>query len=711
MINDMHTIGMTMQQVQVNTKFLNALPSESSKFVTNVKLAKNPLALVANSQTLYNPSQSSQHLVTQQSQAEFPQLDYGLAIPTFQQGEDPIDCINKAMEFLFAVTSRFPPLNNQLRTSSNPRNQETIQYGRVTVQQVQGRQTQSFAGTRNRGIATTSRGNYAAGQAKEKLMLAEAQEAGQILDEEQLAFITDPGIAKVQESHDAGIQDTNYSTPNDLLVLSLTEQMTDQVANLDKENQTNKMILILEEESRSKMLDKQNDPISIKQKINISLIDYSKLNKIKEDFGKCFVTKKELSAEQALWLKHSNYNPEISIKSHTPVRIEAHSELSKVVQIVLWYLDSALFKHITENRSKLINFVNKFLGTVRFGNDHIAKIMGYGDYQMGNVTISRVYYVEGLGHNLFFVGQFCDSDLEVAFFIAPESIVLTSTPSSTTIDQDAPSTSISQTNQETSSPVIPLSAKEANHDIEVAHMDNNPYTEDHLIDNVIGEPSRPVSIQNQLLYEALLCYFDAFLSSVEPKSYKEALTESYRIEAMQEELNEYERLEVRELVPRPDRIMIITLKWIYKVKLDELGVTRLEAIRIFIAFTAHMNMIAYQIDVKTAFLNGILREAVYVSQPDGFIDPENPSHVYKLKKALYSLKQALQACRPDLVFVVCMCARYQAKPTEKDLHAVKRIFQYLRGTINMGLWYLKDSCITLTAFTDADQAGCQDTKK
>ncbi|GKE08650.1 retrovirus-related pol polyprotein from transposon TNT 1-94 [Tanacetum coccineum] len=86
-----------------------------------------------------------------------------------------------------------------------------------------------------------------------------------------------------------------------------------------------------------------------------------------------------------------------------------------VVQIVLWYLDSGCSKHMTGNRSQLTNFVNKFLGTVKFGNDQIAKIMGYGDYQIGNVTISRVYYVEGLGHNLFSVGQFCDSDLEVAF--------------------------------------------------------------------------------------------------------------------------------------------------------------------------------------------------------------------------------------------------------------------------------------------------------
>ncbi|GJZ10879.1 retrovirus-related pol polyprotein from transposon TNT 1-94 [Tanacetum coccineum] len=91
------------------------------------------------------------------------------------------------------------------------------------------------------------------------------------------------------------------------------------------------------------------------------------------------------------------------------------SSKRKVVQIVLWYLDSGCSKHMTRDRSQLTNFVNKFLGTVKFGNDHVAKILGYGDYQIGNVTISRVYYVEGLGHNLFFVGQFCDSNLEVAF--------------------------------------------------------------------------------------------------------------------------------------------------------------------------------------------------------------------------------------------------------------------------------------------------------
>ncbi|GJR87183.1 retrovirus-related pol polyprotein from transposon TNT 1-94 [Tanacetum coccineum] len=164
----------------------------------------------------------------------------------------------------------------------------------------------------------------------------------------------------------------------------------------------------------------------------------------------------------------------------------------------------------------------------------------------------------------------------------------------------------------------------------------------------------------------MFCYFDVFLTSVKPKNYKEALKESCWIEAMQEELNEFERLEVWELVPHPDRVIIIILKYIFKVKLDELGGflknkarlvargyrqedgiefeesftpgARLEAIKIFIAYTTHKNMIVYQMDVKTAFLNGILRKEVYVSQLDGFVDQDNPNHVYKLKKALYGLK-------------------------------------------------------------------------
>ncbi|GJV52547.1 retrovirus-related pol polyprotein from transposon TNT 1-94 [Tanacetum coccineum] len=257
--------------------------------------------------------------------------------------------------------------------------------------------------------------------------------------------------------------------------------------------------------------------------------------------------------------------------------------------------------------------------------------------------------------------------------IAPEHAVSNGSPSSTTVDQDAPTPSNSSTQQETQTPILSHDVEEDNHDIEVAHMGNDPYfgipipevtsdqssssviihkivhpdhhvsehnskwTKDHPLENIIGALDRPVSTRLQLHEQALFCYYDAFLTSVEPKNYKEALTQACWIEAMQEELHEFEPLEV-----------LGTSSWLSSrrgIDFEEsfAPVARLEAIRIFLAFAAHMNMVIYQMDVKTAFLNGNLREEVYVSQPDGFVDPDKPNHVYKLKKALYGLKQAPRA--------------------------------------------------------------------
>nr|GEU35362.1 retrovirus-related Pol polyprotein from transposon TNT 1-94 [Tanacetum cinerariifolium] len=265
----------------------------------------------------------------------------------------------------------------------------------------------------------------------------------------------------------------------------------------------------------------------------------------------------------------------------------------------------------------------------------------------------------------------------IAGIIPLEQAVLTGSPSSTIVDQDAPSPSKSQTTPETQSHAIPQDVEEDIHDIEIAHMENDSlfgmpisevasdqssltvsphtimqpdhkipqhnskWTKDHPLENIIDQLSRPVSTRLQLHEQALFCYYDAFLTYVEPKTYKDALTQSCWIEAMQEELNEFKRLEVWELVPRPDKVMVITLK---NESIESFAsVARLEAIRIFLAYASHKNMVVYQMDVKTAFLNGNLREEVYVSQPDGFVDQDNPNHVYKLKKALYRLKQAPRA--------------------------------------------------------------------
>ncbi|GJZ00267.1 reverse transcriptase domain-containing protein [Tanacetum coccineum] len=499
--------------------------------------------------------------VTTQPMTESPLVDSGLAIPIFSLGDDLIACLNKAMAFLTVVaSSRFPSTNNQLRTSSNPRNQATIQDGRVTVQQVQGRQGQSYSGTGYKSNATSSGGNNASGQArvvkcyncqgeghmarqctqpkrprnaawyKDKAMLAEAQEAGQILDEEQLAFLADPGVpdgqavqtiipnnaafqtedldtydsdcddisnAKavlmanisnygsdvisevphsetylndmenqsvhamqdfkqtsvtdfidneihsysniilysqyLQETQLTTVQDTTLQAQHDSMILSVIEQMSEQMinhvnnwekANKEQNNESvtaelerykervktfeqrlnidlsshEKMIdsqmddmikeklalkeqvdsleqnlskqikekesllqtfikaqrikptlydgivisdkhvampviddeetLILEEESRSKMSEKEKDPEAIKQNISHKPIDYVKLNRLSEDFGKCFVPQQELTAEQAFWFHMSN--PTIKSSVASPVKMEAPKELPKV---------------------------------------------------------------------------------------------------------------------------------------------------------------------------------------------------------------------------------------------------------------------------------------------------------------------------------------------------------------------------------------------
>nr|GEX94207.1 retrovirus-related Pol polyprotein from transposon TNT 1-94 [Tanacetum cinerariifolium] len=461
------------------------------------------------------------------------------------------------------------------------------------------------------------------------------------------------------------------------------------------------------------------------------------------------------------------------------------------------------------------------------------------------------------------------------------------TPSSTSIDQDAPTLNISPSSSALQSHSLHQGvAAEPNYieDHTIAPVDNNPFV------NVFApEPHFEASSSGDI-------------SSIESPYVSHTL----------HHLNKWSKDHpLDNVIGNPSR------PWIYKVKLDEYGdvlknkarlvakkyrqeegidfeesfasVACIEAIRIFIANAASRNMTIYQMEVKTAFLNGELKEEVRVSQPEGFVNPDHPTHVYRLKKALYGLKQAPQACqpegfvnpdhpthvyrlkkalyglkqapqawyntlsrflldndfskgavdptlftqkigkhillvqiyvddiifastdpkacdifsnemsskfqmsmmgqmsfflslqvsqslegifinqskfalqilkkfgmdscdsvdthtsmvdrlkldedpsgipidqtrfrrmtgslmyltasRPDLVFAVCMCARYQAKPTKKHLEALKRVFRYLKGTINWSLWYPKDTSMALTAYADADHAGCQDKRR
>ncbi|KAJ9547168.1 hypothetical protein OSB04_019711 [Centaurea solstitialis] len=409
------------------------------------------------------------------------------------------------------------------------------------------------------------------------------------------------------------------------------------------------------------------------------------------------------------------------------------------------------------------------------------------------------------------------------------------------------------------------------------------WTRSHPIELIIGDPTSTVKTRAATANE---CNFSVFLSDTEPTrvSDKSIIDKSLWVTAMQEELNQFFALKVWRLVKRPTDKSIIDTKWLVKNKKDEHGiivrnkarlvakeyrqqegidydqtfapVARLEAIRMFLAYAAYKDFTVFQMDVKTAFLYGHLKEEVYVTQPEGFVDPDHPDYVYVLDKALYGLKQAprawyeelskyllskgfkkgsvdstlfimkegdhivviqvyvddiifgstskelckkfetimtqefkmsmmgeinfflglqvkqfsdgifinqskyifdllkkydmstcnsigtpmatgnkigpdhegkdvdlrtyrgmvgslmyLTASRPDIMFATCVCARYQAKPKESHLAAVKRIFRYLKGTPYYGLWYPKGLGFELQAYSDADYGGCNMDRK
>ncbi|KAH9763597.1 Integrase catalytic domain-containing protein [Citrus sinensis] len=401
------------------------------------------------------------------------------------------------------------------------------------------------------------------------------------------------------------------------------------------------------------------------------------------------------------------------------------------------------------------------------------------------------------------------------------------------------------------------------------------YVSSHPKNVILGDPSRGITTRSSLRNT---CEHNAFISQIEPKSFEDAKNDESWIMAMQEELNQFERNNVWELVPKPEHQSVIGTKWVFRNKMDESGVVvrnkarlvaqgynkeegidfdetfapvaRLESIRMLLAYACHKDFILFQMDVKSAFLNGYIMEEVYVKQPPGFENEKFPNHVYKLLKALYGLKQAprawydrlknfllendfsmgkadttlfvkhknqdilivqiyvddiifgstnellckefsscmsnefemsmmgelkyflglqikqneegifinqakyvkdllkrfgiddsktkntpmstttkldkyekgkevdikmyrgmigsllyLTASRPDIMFSVCLCARFQSCPKESHLLAVKRIFRYLNGTIDNGLWYPRGTHIDLTCFSDADFAG------
>nr|GEY65902.1 retrovirus-related Pol polyprotein from transposon TNT 1-94 [Tanacetum cinerariifolium] len=619
---------------------------------------------------------------------------------------------------------------------------------------------------------------------------------------------------------------------------------------------------------------------------------------------------------------------------------------------------------MTGDRSRLMNFVKKLIGTVRFRNDHFGAIMGYGDYVISNSVITRVYYVEGLGNNLFSVGKFCNSDLEVAFQkhscyvqdtdgvelikgfrgsnlytisiedMIKSSPILPRTPQQNGVVERQNRTLVeaARTKLVFSKALMFLWAKAVATAVFGALCYPTNDSEDlgklqptddtgifvgyapsrkgyriynkrtrrimetiHVQFDELTEPMAHVHLKLEILFQPMFDEYleppraerlvplaqaeqasvnsagtplsttidqDAPTPSISPSS--SALQSHSLHQGVTAEPNYMEDHTIAPVDNNPF-VNVFALKPHSKasssgdisstkspyegIDFEEsfAPVARIEAIRIFIANVASRNIPIYQMDVKTAFLNGELKEEVYVSQPEGFVDSDHLTHVYRVKKALYGLKQAprawydtlsrflldndffkgavdptlftqktgkhillvqiyvddiifastdpkacdmffnetslkfqmsmmgqmsfflglqvsqslggifinqskfaqeilkkfrmdlcdsvdtpmvdrlkldddpsgipvdqtyfrsmvgslmyLIASRPDLVFAVCMCARYQAKPTKKHLEALKRVFRYLKRTINWGLWYSKDTTMALTTYPDAD---------
>nr|GEW64184.1 retrovirus-related Pol polyprotein from transposon TNT 1-94 [Tanacetum cinerariifolium] len=585
--------------------------------------------------------------------------------------------------------------------------------------------------------------------------------------------------------------------------------------------------------------------------------------------------------------------------------------------------NNVISEHMTGNLKLLINFVWKFLGTVRFGNDHVAVILGFGDLQWGNILITRVYFIEGLGlpkfkyhkehlfpsceqgkskrashppkhvpnsrQRLYLLHMDLCCPMRIASINGKRYVlVIVDDYSRYTWVQllkskdEAPEvikTFLKRISILLKSPVIIIRTdngakfknqvlKEYFDSVGISHQVSSIRTPQQngvveRINRTLVEAARtmlifsraPLFLWAEAIANACFTQNRSIIHHIGKLGTKGDIGFFIGYSA---DSCAYKNDEENTVIRNKPRLVVRGYRQEEGLDFKEYfsPIARMEAIRIFLAYAAHKSFTVFQMDVKTAFLHGSLKEDVYVCQPEGFIDVDHPSHVYKLKKALYGLKQAprvwynefstflvhnhffkgsndptlfirrfdkdilvvhvyvddiifgsthprytqpffdimksrfemsmmgemtvflglqvnqsscgifinqsnyvleifkkyeMESCnpvgtpmeikdkldldqngtpvdamkyhsmigalmyltssRPDIIHATCLCARYQAKPIEKHLKEVKRIFRYLWGTINTSLWYTKDFGFKLTGFSDADYAECKDTFK
>nr|GEV10860.1 hypothetical protein [Tanacetum cinerariifolium] len=509
----------------------------------------------------------------------------------------------------------------------------------------------------------------------------------------------------------------------------------------------------------------------------------------------------------------------IPIESSTdkPVVTLVYSRKSKAAKKKVPVSNPKINKSLVANETKPKNSwgstsSNVPSSLIECRNDHVAKIMGYGDYKIGNVTISRVYFLEGLGHNLFSGGQFCDSDLEVAFrqhtcFI--RNLDGASKTKSWLWHRHLSYLNFGSINHLARQGLVrglPKLKFEKDHLCSAYAMGKNtkkshkPKSEDtnqaklfilHMdlcgpmhVESVNGKKYILVIVDDysrftwvkflrskdeapnfiikflkmiQVRLKVLICQAVATACYTQNRSIIQLHHGKTSYELLHNKLpdlsfllvfgslcyptNDSENL--GKLQPKDDIGIFIVIPPVQAestsspfstlvdqdapspcksqttpetqsavipqdveednldIEVAHIGSDMLFGVPIQEATSAQSSSMK-QCKKSSMSLND-LREKVYVSQPDGFVDQDNPNHMYKLKKALYGLKQDPRAWNGNDLLL--------ARPTEKHVHAVKRIFRYLHGTVHRGLWYLKDSSVALTTFADADHAGCQNTRR
>nr|GEV52986.1 integrase, catalytic region, zinc finger, CCHC-type, peptidase aspartic, catalytic [Tanacetum cinerariifolium] len=687
--------------------------------------------------TRYSPSSlTSSSTQVPQPLTDNPHLDSSLS-PV----ENLIENLTNTLALLTQSYKTFlPQTNNQLRTSSNARNQAIAQDGKVVVQNVQGQQNRGQGMNPRGGGAAGYRGgqnrvgNVNLGQARpvndcdafdsdvneapttQTMFMANLSSADLVTDEARpsydLDILSEVKIAPHDYSKEkflATFTPQKQLTPkkifwsNDLIKLR-SEALKEQTIisrpikalTVYPPNTPETLVpRVLPTKSQARCLalevklanlrdkshhDNQEELINHFSKLEASL--QGKDNVIRQ-------SKKQLSQLQVTrsdtdrTIKHYKelYN---SIKITRVKHIEQVTTLTtKNVNMKARILEkvNGISKDQVKpkvlarerDRSRLMIFMKKFIGTVRFGIDHFGAIMGYGDYVIGNNVISKQIQV-GLNKTI----QYICNDNGTEF--------------------------------------INHTLTEYYERIGIFHQKTVPRTPQH--NSIVERWNRTLveAARTMLIFSKALMFLWSEVVATACYTQNCSLIHTRHLktpyELVHNKKSDLTFLRVFGALCYPTN----KIKDLGKLQpTADIGifesfapVARIKAIRIFVANAASKNITIYQMDVKTTFLNGELKEEVYVSQSEGFVDLDHPTHVYLLKKALYGLKQAPQAWYDTLSRFLLDNKFSKGFAYQK---ALKWVFRYLKGTINWGLWYLKDTAIALTAYADTDHAGCQDIRR